>query len=381
MSLNLFSFAQEWKEASRFESLDISERSIVFYAENKASKNHFKLLISELTEKMNLQICYVTSVKDDPIFETKNENIKPFYIGDGAARTKFFLTLKAKILIMDMPDLETFHIKRSKVYPVHYVYLFHSMFSIHSYLRKGAIDNYDTIFCVGPHHVKEIIETEKTYGLKPKILVKYGFGRLDTLLDERKKFDKTNSDNLVLITPSYGKNNLLEACGLNLIDILLKSNFKVLLRPHFRILKESPKLINRIIKKFENNPNFFFEEGIISKELFQNSLCLISDWSGISFEYAFTFNRHVIFIDVPKKILNPNYKDIDLEPIEISIREKIGKIFSPDDLEKIPIFIESIEDGNSVASNEIEKICLETVYNIGQSAKIGAAYIKELNNK
>ena len=381
MSLNLFSFAQEWKESSRFESLDISERSIVFYAENKASKNHFKLLISELTEKMNLQICYVTSVKDDPIFETKNENIKPFYIGDGAARTKFFLTLKAKILIMDMPDLETFHIKRSKVYPVHYVYLFHSMFSIHSYLRKGAIDNYDTIFCVGPHHVKEIIETEKTYGLKPKILVKYGFGRLDTLLDERKKFDKTNSDNLVLITPSYGKNNLLEACGLNLIDILLKSNFKVLLRPHFRILKESPKLINRIIKKFENNPNFFFEEGIISKELFQNSLCLISDWSGISFEYAFTFNRHVIFIDVPKKILNPNYKDIDLEPIEISIREKIGKIFSPDDLEKIPIFIESIEDGNSVASNEIEKICLETVYNIGQSAKIGAAYIKELNNK
>ena len=73
--------------------------------------------------------------------------------------------------------------------------------------------------------------------------------------------------------------------------------------------------------------------------------------------------------------------DIDLEPIEISIIEKIGKIFSPDDLEKIPIFIESIEDGNSVTSNEIEKICLETVYNIGQSAKIGAAYIKELNNK
>ena len=76
-SLKLFSFAQEWKESRRFESLDISERSIVFYAENKASKNHFKLLISELTEKMNLQICYVTSVKDDPIFETKNENIKP----------------------------------------------------------------------------------------------------------------------------------------------------------------------------------------------------------------------------------------------------------------------------------------------------------------
>ena len=75
---------------------------------------------------MNLSICYITSVKDDPIFKLKNSKIKSFYIGDGAARTKFFLTLKAKIMIMDMPDLNSFHIKRSMVFPVHYVYLFHS---------------------------------------------------------------------------------------------------------------------------------------------------------------------------------------------------------------------------------------------------------------
>ena len=49
---------------------------------------------------------------------------------------------------------------------------------------------------------------------------------------------------------------------------------------------------------------------------------MISDWSGISMEYAFTFERSVIFIDVPKKILNPNADDLPLEPIEISIRKK-----------------------------------------------------------
>ena len=87
---NLF-LQKEWKELKKFENLSDVERSIVFYAENKASMNHFKLLISELTEKMNLEICYVTSVKDDPIFSNKNQNIKSFYIGDGVARTKFFL--------------------------------------------------------------------------------------------------------------------------------------------------------------------------------------------------------------------------------------------------------------------------------------------------
>ena len=158
MKLN---FGEEWKELKKIEKLKDKERSIVFYAENEASMNHFRLLISELTEEKNLQICYVTSVKNDPIFSSKNKNILAFYIGDGTARTKFFLTLKAKILIMDMPDLQTFHIKRSKVYPVHYVYIFHSMFSVHSYLRKGALDNYDTIFCVGKHHEKEIRATEE----------------------------------------------------------------------------------------------------------------------------------------------------------------------------------------------------------------------------
>ena len=181
-----FLFENDSNDLKKFEKISDMERSIVFYAENTSSLNHLQPLITELTEKRDMQICYVTSVKNDPILSSENEKILSFYIGTGMPRTKFFLFLKAKILVMDMPDLNTFHIKRSIKYPVHYIYLFHSMFSIHSYLRKGAIDNYDTIFCVGPHHKKEILETEKIYELKPKKLVEYGFGRLDTLLENKK---------------------------------------------------------------------------------------------------------------------------------------------------------------------------------------------------
>ena len=340
--------------------------------------NHFRLLILKLTEEKNLQICYVTSLKNDPVLLSKNKNIFSFYIGDGIIRTKFFLTLKAKILIMDMPDLETFHIKRSKTYPVHYIYIFHSMFSVHSYLRKNAIDNYDTIFCVGAHHEKEIRFIEKKYKLKEKILVKYGFGRLDELLDEKQKFSQITKDNdLVIITPSYGENNLLNVCGIELIDILLKTKFKVLLRPHFRTLKNSIELINSIKKRFGNNPNFTFEEGVIPPEKFHNSVGLISDWSGISLEYAFVFERSVIFIDVPKKILNPDAEDIPLEPIEILIRNKIGNVISPDKLKEIPKIIKE-SNQNDERKKEIKKIRSDTVYNVGKSAKIGAEVIEKL---
>ena len=379
MKIN-FSLGKEWSELKKFEKLSLDERSIVFYAENKASINHFRQLILELTEEKNFKICYVTSVKDDPMLFSKNKNILTFHIGDGSARTKFFLTLKAKILIMDMPDLETFHIKRSKVHPVHYIYIFHSMFSIHSYLRKGAIDNYDTIFCVGEHHKKEIKETEKVYGLKPKKLITYGFSRLDTLLNEKQRFNKINTDNdrLIIIAPSYGNDNLLEICGEKLLEILLKSDFKVLLRPHFRTLRDSKKTIKIIEEKFGANPNFTLEKGIIPPEKFQNSKCMISDWSGISFEYAFTFERPVIFIDVPKKVLNPDSGDISLEPIEISIRDKIGYVISPKNLEKIPEVIENIT-GDDSTKEQIIKIRSETVYNLGKSAKIGAEVIERLH--
>jgi len=375
MKLN---FGEEWKELKKFNNLNDEQRSIVFYAENKASMNHFRLLISELTRERNFQICYVTSVKNDPILSINEKNIFAFYIGDGIVRTKFFLELKAKILIMDMPDLDSFHIKRSKIFPVHYIYIFHSMFSVHSYLRKGAVDHYDTIFCVGEHHKREILETEKIYGLKPKKLVDYGFGRLDTLLRERNNFkkEKLNTENLIIIAPTYGDNNLLKICGVKLIETLLDSNFKVLLRPHFRIFKESSDIIRIIRDKFQNNNNFLLEEGIIKPEIFHSSRCMISDWSGISLEYAFIFERPIIYIDVPKKELNAEANKISLPPIEVSIREEIGYLVDPNNLSEIPKII--LEINNESRSEQIRDIRSKTVFNIDKSASIGADYITKI---
>jgi len=371
MKLN-FNFGKEWKELKKFEKLPIEEKSIVFYAENIASINHFQNLITKLTKEKKLQICYVTSVENDPFLNKNDENVKTFYIGNGVTRTKFFLTLKAKILIMDMPDLETFHIKRSKVYPVHYIYIFHSMFSTHSYLRKDALDNYDTIFCVGSHHMNEIRMTEKEYDLKPKKLVEYGFGRLDTLLKKKQEIvHEKNNDRMILITPSYGKDNLLEKCGIELISELLENGYKVFLRPHFRIIRDSPELINSIKNRFLENSNFNLHEGIIPFEKFQNSMCLISDWSGISFEYAFTHEKPIIFIDVPKKEFNPEAaKFLDI-PIEITTREKIGKIVSPNNIKQVSGILQEMINDQGIYQEQIKNVRKNIVFNLGKSSDVG----------
>ena len=132
---------KELSELNKFEKLSEDERSIVVYVENEYYYIYLKSIIKELTEHYGINICYITSSKTDPILKNSNDKILAFYIGSGIIRTKFFLNLKAKVLITTMPDLQTFHIKRSKISNVKYVYVFHSLVSTHLVYRINAFDN------------------------------------------------------------------------------------------------------------------------------------------------------------------------------------------------------------------------------------------------
>ena len=380
-----FSLGSEWNELKKFEDLKQNERDIVFYSENENSMLIFKSLISELTNKHNLNICYVTSSKDESILKKPNNKIKSFFIGDGVVRTKFFLNLKAKILIMTMPDLETFHIKKSKVYPVHYVYLFHSMVSTHLIYRRSAFEHFDSIFCVGNYQLDEIRSTEKLYDLKPKNLIRYGYGHLDNLLEKyskRIRLPKNNENKLhILLAPSWSDDGLFENFGEKVIDILLREGYKVTFRPHPMTQKKSKKKIDRMTEKFSKNESFLLEQNISNFDSFLFSDIMITDWSGAALEFAFAFEKPVLFIDVPKKINNPEYEKIPQVPIEVSIREKIGKIILPTDLELIPNEIKMLYGQTKELRDKITKIRNELIFNVGESKKDGAEEIIKLLNE
>ena len=380
-----FSLGSEWNELKKFEDLKQNERDIVFYSENENSMLIFKSLISELTNKHNLNICYVTSSKDESILKKPNNRIKSFFIGDGVVRTKFFLNLKAKILIMTMPDLETFHIKKSKVYPVHYVYLFHSMVSTHLIYRRSAFEHFDSIFCVGNYQLDEIRSTEKLYDLKPKNLIRYGYSHLDNLLEKYSKrilLPKNNENKLhILLAPSWSDDGLFENISEKVIDILLREGYKVTFRPHPMTQKKSKKKIDRITEKFSKNESFLLEQNIFNFDSFLFSDIMITDWSGAALEFAFAFEKPVLFIDVPKKINNPEYEKIPQVPIEVSIREKIGKIILPTDLELIPNEIKMLYGQTKELRDKITKIRNELIFNVGESKKDGAEEIIKLLNE
>ena len=382
MNLGKFSFNSELNDLKKFENLDQTEKQIVFYSENQDSMFIFKSLIEELINQ-DITICYVTSSKDDPNLKSSNEKIKTFCIGEGIMRTKFFLNLKADILIMTMPDLGTSYVKRSKVYPVHYVFMFHAIASTHLVYKKNAFDNYDSIFCVGNFQIDEIRSREKLYKLDAKNLIETGYSHLDNLIKKysTNKQIPINDPIQVLIAPSWSDDGLFETAIEKNISILLDSGFKVTLRPHPMTQKKSEKKINFLNQKFSSNSNFILEKNIPNFDSFMKSDIMITDWSGAAIEYAFTLERPVLYIDVPKKIHNPDYEKLPQIPLEISIRDKIGEIISLSDMEVLPEKIQILCQNPDIIKSKIQKIRGELIGNLGNSSKLEVEFILKLKNQ
>ncbi len=374
-----FGLGYDWKEVKRFEKLDQKYRTIVFYSENEYDFIFFKSIVEKLTQEYDTKICYVTSSKTDPMLNCNDKNILPFYIGDGVAHKNFFVNLKATILVMTMPDLETFHIKRSKVYPVHYVYIFHSLNSTQRAYRNTAFDNFDTVFCTGNYQIIEIQERERKFNLNKKKLVKHGYGRLDALINQVQNTNIKNdisTNKVVLVAPSWGANGLIETKGKEIVHILLDSGFHVILRPHPMTIKKSNKVIQKIEKEFKDNLNFKLETDIRNMESWFLCDCMISDLSGAAIEYAFAFEKPILYVITPEKIVQEI--EIGLVPLEEKIRTEIGEIVSLSQLSLIPSKINQFLLSQNKFKEKIQKIREETVFNIGNSGDQGAKHLLEL---
>jgi len=365
---------KEIRDFHRFFKLPKEKKQVVFYSEQGSYYAYFEGLIEELLNH-GQNICYITSDLNDPIFKKPNDKITPLYI---KSLLSFFMPLvDCQVMIMTLTDLDNYHLKRSKN-PVHYVYVFHALVSTHMVYSENAFDNYDSILCAGPHHVNEIRRKEELKKLKPKNLIEAGYYRLERIHDRFKKYKKDQEKKTILVAPSWGKDNIIESCGEKLVDLLLQAGYQVILRPHPETLKRSPDLIKNIEFAFGNRPDFKLEKSVLSDDSLLEADALISDYSGIVLEYALGTGRPVIFIDVPPKVHNAKFNELNLEPLELSLRSQIGKTVSPDKIDLIPRLISMLTEEMQTYPKKMTIIREQNIYNFGRSSEVGAKHILEL---
>lgn len=377
------SFLAAWKGWRRFRQLPWEWRNLVFYSETGQDWHQFSGLMEELNTRWQRKVCYVTSDKNDPGLNHKHKNFQAICIPEGLFLTVFFQMNPSDVFVLTMMDLGNLQLKRS-THPVHYVYLFHSMGSTHMVDHADSFDHYDTLFCTGPHQIREIRRREELQNLPAKSLFEYGHPRLEHVLHEGREYRldiQTHAGTsaqaphlpVVLIAPTWGDTSIFNVCGEELIETLLASGFRVIMRPHYQSNRLTPELIQKLRQRFEAHPEFeYIGQMGETQSLFRSDL-LISDWSAMALEYSLGLEKPVLFIDVPRRIRNPDWQDWGMEPMESSIRGEVGDIVAPDQLQLVPGKIRELLSRRTEFITRMRELRQRQVFNLGHSIAIGAA--------
>lgn len=367
-------FFKEFQGYRAYKKLPKSYKKVVFYSESFQDWHHLKPLLNALLDD-DIAVTYVTSDDRDPGLLKLSNKYRSIYIGKGFFRILFFQFLKAKLLILTMMDLNNFELKRS-MHPVHYVYIFHSLTSTHMVDTEKSFDHYDTIFCAGPHQKKEIELREKNKDLKAKNLIPYGYPRIEKLIQLSSK--PKNEKKVILLAPTWGEQSIINLMGMEICSIIINQGYSLILRPHHETIKRSPQLINEIENKYSHLETFRLVREMGDSESLLQSDLLICDWSGTAIEYAFGLEKPVIFIDIPPRVRNPNWREIQSEPLEMSIREKVGRVICPSKLDELPSSISQLLNEDQISSSLIKSLREEFIYNLSDSEIIGREEIKKL---
>ena len=375
---NLFAILQQY-----LLNWAINPKDYVDYEALEASKQELDELQSiggrkKLLAHTNLTIHYITSDPEDQIFALaeKENKIRAYYIGEKKLIT-LMMKMDADVVVMTMPDIENFHIKRSYVRKdIEYIYIPHGMDSLNMTMRTGSMDHYDTVYCVGKHHTEEIRKTEEAYGLPPKKLIDWGYCLLDRMIEDYKKADKAPHEKKhILIAPSWQKDNIVDSCLEGMLDDLAGKGYEVVVRPHPQQVRLQQDKMDRLKERYANNPDIEIQTDFSSNSTVFEADLLVTDWSGIAYEYAFATNKPVLFVDTPMKVMNPEYQKIDTIPINIWMRDVIGDRLDPAKTEETESKVRNLLEQKDAYHDKIEKIVEEYVYNLGNSAEVGAKYI------
>ena len=200
--------------------------------------------------------------------------------------------------------------------------------------------------------------------------------RKDSERRNRKKMPKKENDiKSILIAPSWQKDNIVDSCLEDILDNLKGHGYKITVRPHPQHVRHMPEKMEGLKERYKDDTDIEIQTDFSSNSTVFEADLMITDWSGIAYEYAYTTCKPVLFIDTPMKIMNPEYKKIGIEPLNIWMRYEIGRVLKLDEIDKTADTAAKMLAASDTYKDSIDRFVKEYVYNLGSSASVGAKYI------
>lgn len=312
-----------FKGRKEAEAMKGSLKQYVIYSEGKQYWNVFKPIVEEFHNR-KIECYFYTSDESDPCFEFKSEYIKTQFIGKGnVAYTKLNM-LEADICLMTTPSLDVYQLKRSKLVK-HYSHIVHAAGDATLY-RLFGLDYFDSVLLTGEFQKRDIRALESLRGVKEKELVVVGCTYLDVLKSELDKLtiNKKGENITVLVAPSWGEEGLLKKYGLKLLNPLVETGFNIIVRPHPQTSISEKETLDMLMESLKDKKNIewdFERNNIIAMS---KSDILISDFSGIIFDYLFLQSKPVIYTSFKFDRRPYDAGDIEGELWQFDVLNRIG---------------------------------------------------------
>ena len=276
----------------------------IFFCENPYT---YEFLKSYIYKKQNRKKCAILTFfkLEDKLIEKQNI----IFLKTKIFKQIFFQTNKIPFFISSTPDLDNSIFLRSKFKNTKYIYIQHSPASLTMIYKEKAFNNFDAIQTINKSQYNEIYKINNFFKKKIKpFKSKYLINKNKLILKKPKT---------ILVAPTWGTNFFEEDIFSQILMSIKKTNLDFVLRPHPETIRKNPNYFNNL----ETKKIIISRESKINLEDFSN---LITDWSGIYFEFALITKIKPILINANRKMNNKNFMRFKDLPLEIRARKIIA---------------------------------------------------------
>ena len=347
------------------EKIDSAKIPYVIFSDHKRYWNIFKPICDEF-EKRGVPLAYWTASPDDPALSEKYAHVKAF------ARLNM---MNAGIVLSTTPGLDVYQWKRSKTVD-YYVHVRHSVDEPIGYRMFGC-DFYDAILLTGSHQEYYIRLLEKLRDEKPKECQIVGCNYLDTMkerLESEKAPEKNENEKTVLLAPTWGASGILSRYGEKIINALISTGYKIIVRPHPQSYTAEKEMIDNLHQKFPETEKFKWNRDNDNFNVLREADIMITDFSGIIFDFTLIFDKPLIYADTTYNSAPYDAAWIK-EPLwRFETLKKLGKKLEEKDFSDMKNIIDSVISDKSFEKAR-EDVRAEAWHYQGEGAKRTVDYL------
>ena len=346
---------------------------LVIFSDDKRYWQTFEPVIRELDSR-SFDVRYMTASPDDPALQSAYPHLHAEFIGKGNKAFARLNFVKAELLLATTPGLDVYQWKRSRDVR-YYVHLPHAANDATTSYRSFGLDFFDAVLLSGEYQETAMRKLEQLRHEPQKEAVIVGIPYMDEMVRRLESCPALPPHpRTVLVAPTWGASSIFNKYGTAFIDALIHTGYRIILRPHPQSFTADRELMDTLMSAYPDSDQLEWNRDPDNFEVLRRSDIMISDYSGVIFDFALVFDKPVICADTEMSV-----DPLDAwwlgEPLwTISALPRIGPRLTADQIGNLKALIDSALDdpSNTESRHEVRR---ETWAYPGEGAVRTADYL------